>query len=278
MLRIFTKNLKQTIMKYFKCTILFAFLIFSCNDKINIKTNYFDLPDDNSVIFTNTLKTKNTNQLTNESFKVIKTYLSKNLLATYNPVSQGIVSNYFWFIYNALPDFIDENERHQGYYSNENKQSFKEKLIAYSIYRIDRSPENLQTIFDFVKPNLTDFISKEQYENLGINNEVNSLIESYNFITEIENYKTNLTEAYNHADTATGSLYINNDEYIFTPFNAAYGFDTYTLSEMISQHLQLDHYSNFYQSQQLSFWMRRNHEGNMETVYNILLEIKEIYK
>jgi hypothetical protein len=270
-------------MKFLKYAILFAFLIsifaFSCNEKnVNIKTNYFDLPSDNSVILKNTLKTDDDNQLTNESFEIIKDYLSKYLLVRNNPISWGIVSNYFYYIYNALPDFIDENERHQGYYANENKQNFEEKLIAYSIYRIDRSPENLQTIFVFIKPELTTYLSKSQFQNLDITSEIDGLIESYNFIAQIDNYKYNLTEAYNHADTATGSIYINNDEYIFEPFNSAYGFDTYTLSEMISQHLQLDRHSIFFSSTHLSFWMRRNHEGNMETVYKILTEVKEIYQ
>lgn len=266
-------------MKKFTTLILVFFLIFSfsCNNQYEkIKTNYFDLPPDNSVIFKETLKTDTNNKLTKESVEEIKKYISENLNSNNNPISRGIVSNYFWYVYNALPDFVNKNERHTGYYATENEQSFDEKLIAYSIYRIDRNSENIKFIFNIVKPKLKKILSTEEYVNLQVDQEVNSLIESYERIVKINNYKKLLNESYILVDTATGITYTNGDEDTFVQFNGAYGRSAYDIEQIISTHLGIG--ENLFGSNNLSFWMRRNHENNMETVYSILKQIKNIYK
>ncbi|MBN2891708.1 MAG: hypothetical protein JXL97_07565 [Bacteroidales bacterium] len=259
----------------FLLTISILFLACSAGF-INIKTNYFDLPDDKTETFNSLLKIKN-EQLTEESLEKMQNYIEKNVLADINPTGNGgVESNYFWYIYNALPDFVDEKERHQGYYAGQNEQSFEEKLIAYSIYRIDRSPENLQKIFELVKPNLKNIITEEKYQELELNYKINRVITSYNLIIEIEDYKNKLQEAYNHADTATGIFNNYGSGDVFEKFRGAYGFTAWNLDIMISQHLGVyDRNSGpiFYSS----FWMRRNHEGNMEKVYEILNEIQSIY-
>ncbi len=262
----------------FKTVFLFIILVvFSCNSEIpDIKTNYFDLPTEYQNDFDNALKAKKT-KLTDKSFEIIQNYVQDKLLTTSNPVSNGrIISNYFWYVYNALPEFVDKNERHQGYYKGQNEQSFEQRLIAYSIYRIDRSPENIQNIFDYIKPNLKNILSKQKYQEFGLETKILGLISSYEQIIAIENYKSKLTEAYNHADTATGIIYNYDGEEVFEKFNSPYGFTASDLNVIVSQHLNVyDRHSgpNIY----FPFWMRRNKEGNMETVYEILKEIQSIY-
>lgn len=267
-------TLKNTLFIF----VLFFLFAFSCNNihYENIKTNYFDLPSDNSVIFKEVIKTDENKKLTKESVKVIRNYLSENLLATNNPISSGIVSNYFWFIYNALPNFVDKTERHNGYYAGENKQSFEEKLKAYSIYRINRNSENIQLLFNIIKPQLKKILSTEEYKNLQVDQEVNSLIKSYEYIVKINNYKKLLNDSYNHVDTATGVFYIYENKKIFTKFSEAYGRSAYDIEHIISSHLGIR--EEIYGLNNLSFWMRRNHENNMEIVYSILKEINNIYK
>ena len=258
--------------------ISFFGILTSCNQKgVNIEANYTDLPESENEKIEEVLKTKNSS-FTQNTYNVLEEYAKEYLLASSNPVSSGIASNYFWYVYNALPSFVDEKERHNGYYKDENEQSAEERLIAYAIYRLDRSPENITKIFEMVKPKLSEFLPKQTYESLMIDNEVNARIHTYKRIVQIDNYKELLTEAYNHADTATGILYADGDEANFETFNGAYGLDVYSLSEIISQHFEMDRYDSYYGNTALSFWMRRNKEGNMETVYEILLEIQSMYK
>lgn len=262
--------------------IIIVAVLTSCNQKqlnqeqLEIKTNYSDLPETKVQKFEEVLESKG-ESLTTNSFDIMKDYAKKYLLASSNPTSRGILTNYFWYVYNALPEFVDENERHQGYYTGDNVQSEEERLIAYAIYKIDRSPENLIKVFEMIKPELKDIISEDLYYNLRINQELESRIRTYDILVEIDNYKASLTKAYMHVDTATGILHDYGDTLVFETFNNAYGLDVYTLTEIICQHLSIDRHDLLYGNSSLSFWMRRNHEGNMETVYDILNEIKTIY-
>jgi len=257
--------------------IIITVFLTSCNQKqLEIKTNYSELPETEEQKFEEVLKLKEKSFTTN-SFDVMKEYAKKYLLASSNPVSSGIVSNYFWYVYNALPEFVNENERHQGYYAGENDQAEEERLIAYSIYKIDRSPENLTKMFEMIKPELKDIVSENLYHSLKINQELEKRIRSYDILVEIDNYHELLTKAYMHADTATGVLYDYGDTLVFETFNNAYGLDVHNLTEIICQYLEIDRYDPLYGNNSLSFWMRRNNEGNMETVYNILNEIDSIY-
>lgn len=242
-----------------------------------IKTNYFDLPSEHKETFNKTLNIKN-NKLTESSIESFKAYINKNLLAESNPVSSGITSNYFWYVYNALPGFVAEDERHNGYYSEENALSFEEQLKAYGIYRIDRSSENLKTLFEFGKPIMKKFVNPEKYNSLGMSQKVNSLIKIYDILSETDDFKQRLTEAYNHADTATGVWLDYGEEPVFETYNAAYGLDAYALSEIICQYFEYDRYHPYYGHPDLSFWMRRVHENNTETVYELLQNIQSIYK
>jgi hypothetical protein len=249
----------------------------SCNQKqVEIKTDYSDLPKTEEQKFEEVLKVKE-KSFTKNSIDVIKEYAEEYLLASENPVSNGIVSNYFWYVYNALPEFVDKDERHQGYYTGENDQPEEERLIAYAIYNIDRSPKNLNKLFEMLKPELKNYVSNDLYHSLKINQEVEKRIRSYDILVKIENYRELLTEAYNHADTATGIMYDYGDTLVFETFNNAYGLDVQRLNEIICQYLEIDRYDNLYGNNSLSFWMRRNHEGNMETVYDILKEINSLY-
>lgn len=262
--------------------LLFLFLLvsfsFMCNNSdVQIKTNYYDLPVENAEQLKEHFDTDDLSFLDIKNLSVVKNYIENNVLGFNNPLYNSISTNYFWFIYNALPSFVSEKERHSGYYENENKQDLNEKLIAYSIYRIDRSPENIQKIFDLAKPKLKDIVSQSIYEKLNISVEVNSLLASYERIIRIENYKKHLTEAYSQVDTTTGK-YVDYGEGIkFRKYvNDAYGFTASDVNEIVEKHLGNHDIHNSYGSK-VSFWMRRNHEGNMETVYEILKEIKSIY-
>ena len=260
--------------------ILASVLLVMCSTSyIVFKTNFFDLPTEQVETLKKLLKTDKNNELTENSVKILQAYLEKTLLSSNNPNSQTISSNYFWFIYNALPDFVDENERHNGYYKGESKQSFEDKLLSYTIYRIDRSPENLNKMFEYIKPTLKTVVTPNTYSHFQIGAEVNGLIKSYDEIIKIENYKELLTNAYTEIDTITGTIESDGETEIFRPFkNSPYGRSAHLLSKIISKHLDIQRYAPLEDSMHLSFWMRRNKEGNMESVYSILKEINELYQ
>lgn len=242
--------------------------------KLNIKTNYFDLTDENASILKKIYNTKDLQTLTNENLPPMQNFILSKVFGNTNPNSITLTGNYFWYVYNALPEFVSEKERHSGYYAGEGKtHSQRDRLLAYSLYRIDRNAENIQQIFNTVKPVLKEIITPEIYSQLNLNIKIPSLIGSYEQIVKVDDYKTKLTQAYSQADTATGKFFDGK----FEPFHGAYGFTAFDLSEIISQKLEWDRYHEFYGNPDLSFWMRRNKEGNIETVYKILTEIEALY-
>ncbi len=258
---------------------LALFLVMCTNKPIDIKTNYYDLPEIHEETFHKHLEISKEHKLTEKSVKVVKDYLGRTVLDGKSPFGADITSNYFWFIYNALPKFVGEKERHNGYYKNECDLDFRDRLVAYAIYRVDRSPENIKKIFDYVQPFLAGLMPKKKYQQMNLDKKVNSLINCYDILSEVENYKGLLTEFYNKTYTSDGKMKVEGNPEVSKHYNdAAYGYSSYVLAEKISKHLDLSRHSALYGQPCLSFWMRRNHEGNIVIVYEILLKVKEIYK
>ena len=241
--------------------------------KVFIKTNYFDLPQTKVMELQNQLGCHSLQSLTQSCVSDLGQYLSEKLLGDNN-----LTSNYFWNIYNALPDFVDARERHSGYNKGAREYSYKEQLMAYAIYRIDRRPENIQAIFNIFKPLLPQIVTKETYYQTGMAQHVAQVLECYKLVTAQPNYSQLLQNAYNQADTTTGSFTWEGNSKRFQKFeHSAYGFTVYELNNIIAENLKLDAESSLRYNMWLSFWMRRNHEGNMSVVYDILKQIQQIY-
>jgi len=243
-----------------------------------IKTNYFDLPFGKIKELKAQLQTTDIELLPTQSATILGNYLSQKVLETPNPYGINMRSNYFWNIYNALPSFVSAKERHTGYNQGAREYSASEQLMAYAIYRIDRSPENLRRIFELFKPTLTALVSPSVYKELGIEAYVHQAIGSYKSISQTPNFEKLLQDAYSQVDTTTGSFSWEGNSQSFRKFeNSAYGFSVDEVNQIIASHLGLDRYNDMMYSPWLSFWMRRNHEGNMDEVLKILNEIDAIY-
>lgn len=244
-----------------------------------VSTNYFDLPAESEDDLRQILKTDDLTSLNEPGIDVMGDYLKRTVLAGNSQFGPFIGSNYFWYVYNALPDFVAEGERHKGYYRGQNDQPMQQKLLAYSIYRIDRRPENIEKIFQYVKPFLKGVISPEKYSRMGIDRKLRGLLDSYQMISEIEDYKKRLSDAYAKVDTMTGTIVSYDGHEEFRKFeNSAYGFSVYELNEFVMKELIPDVDRFHSMPEGLSFWMRRSHEGNIDEVHEILKEIEEIYK
>ncbi|MDX9846100.1 MAG: hypothetical protein RBT74_03875 [Tenuifilaceae bacterium] len=269
---------------FIPCALLFAALLAMAFTNATetlgkyIETNYFDLPFGQAKELKAQLQTTDIELLPTQSATLLGKYLSQKVLESPNPYGIDMRANYFWNIYNALPPFVSAKERHTGYNMGARDYSAHEQLMAYAIYRIGRSPENLRRIFELFKPTLTTLVSPSVYKELGIQTYVHQAIGSYNSISQTPNFKKLLQEAYNQVDTTTGSLSWEGDQQAFRKFeNSAYGFSVDEVNQIIARHLKLDRYNDLMYSPWLSFWMRRNHEGNMDEVLKILYELDEIY-
>lgn len=228
-------------------------------EKIEVKTNYFDITPEASKTVQSLFQSKDLKTLNESNLYPLQEFLLSQVFTTTQPGISILKNNYFFKVYNALPSFVDLKERHQGYYAGESNASEDKQLLAYSLYRMDRSAENIQQIFEVVKPVLQTIVSPKQYDYLGLTMTVATYLGTYDRIVEVEDYKTKLAKAYTQ---------IENSERIL---------DAYELSEIISNNLGWDRYASFYSNPELSFWMRRNHEGNMDTVHQILNEIEGLY-
>ena len=255
-------------------------------------TNYFDLPDEHKEMLKMLLQIDDTNIFGKKGIEIMKHFIDESVLANRddyepgnNPHRGDIESKYFWYVYNALPDFVNKQQRHRGYYEGSSKLPLTAKLLAYSIFRVDRSPENLKALFRYIKPRLKDWLKESTFNYYGLDGTINGLLSAYEIVNKTPNYKQQLNDCYAVLDTLQGRLEFDGKTEKYIPGTGAYGFDHYELDCYVSRHVTLDMTKSYddynYENevtQHISFWMRRCHEGNMEVVKNILQEVQLMYQ
>ncbi len=248
------------------------------NSPVSVATNYTELPAEQAKELQKVLKAKSVEHLPNKNLTLMKDYLVKKLLENPAPWGIDLRGNYFWNIYNALPSFVSARDRHTGYNISARDYTPEEQLMAYAIWRIDRRPDNIRKIYEFAKPTLKRIVPESAYSAWGIEAYVNDALQAYHQIADIPNFSKLLQNAYSQADTTTGSfMWEGNSQYFRSFENSAYGFSVDELNQIISGHLNIDKHNTLATSPWLSFWMRRNHEGNMLVVYEILNDINGLY-
>jgi len=261
------------------CLILAAFTM--CDkgkEKLTVKTDYYDLPSQSRKKLAFILKTEDLSALDSTSVPVLREFITKNLINGTSPFGRWITSKYFWHVYNALPDFVDKNERHSGYYRDERKKDHDERLLAYALYRIDRSPENIEKIYSIVKPVMKRILTPQQYSSIHADNYVAGLIGSYEFLHKRKDCRSGLSKFYDKYFTEKGAMKLNKNKDLLEISKSAYGVSAYDLSELLYKELGFDRNAPFYASPHVLFWMRRNHEGNMDAVYKILKDVQVNYR
>lgn len=229
-----------------------------------VSTNYYDLPESKANQLQDILNANSLQKLENKNLKPMQNYFMEKVLQGKTQFGSKIKINYFWYVYNALPDFVSSKERHTGYHSHQEPESEKDALLAYSIYRLDRSPENLKRLFKYSKILVNNVIPDDVLQR--IKPLIEKRIRSYEAMQKYKDYDSKLTEFYNKYFTPNGE--IKDPELI----DGAYGFPVYEMEQKLYQFL----FPNGLMGDppaHLSFWMRRNHEGNMDAVYEILKEL-----
>lgn len=258
-----------------------AFILIGCEPVQNadtkvVKTNYYDLPAAEEGAMKALLKTDDLSVLRVSNIKALRDTFNCRAFKG-NPLNKKMHTSYFWYIYNPLPDFVDSKERHHGYYMHQQKKySAQDRRVAYAIYRIDRSPSNLKRGYAFVKPIIRQVLPSAQFNYNNAGEILRGLLDSYDAITSVDGYTKKFDDFWDRYYTSSGAMRTDNPK-VKEEYDTAYGFSSSLLAEHLSAEFGFDRYNSMYGSLWLSFWMRRHHEGNMDVVHDILLDIAKMY-
>lgn len=144
-----------------------------------------------------------------------------------------------------------------------NSQNPRQQTTHFLIYQFDRSPENIQELFDAYETTLYQTMDKALYEQLQVGLVIEDLLFSYDYLKE-----NDYQQIFNYLDTHPRKRHF-------------YWYDnpkpsTKEVEEgYLTSPSKKDH---VYKVQwRYSFWYRRYLEGNMEVVHQILLKVKEHY-
>lgn len=245
----------------------------------NVKTNYFDLPSDEQERASEILGSAELQTIAVNDISFFKDYLEKEFVLNdgfehdeFDDNGNRPVLQYFNDVYLPLPDFVSKKERHDGYYADmANKLSDEKRLSSYLIYRIDRSSDNIFAIWYLFKDEFFQVIDNETYVRLEFDQTVKDLLQSFDHIEKFDDSKERLNEAYQSVDSL-------NHRKLDPGYDAgAYGTsigEQYTFLMPLMKDDKSDYKRQLWA---YSFWMRRNHEGNVEVVSNILKEINDHY-
>lgn len=238
-----------------------------------IKTNYFDISGSFKkqaleLLYVTSLDSLSINK---GETSELERYLREALIDKYDfdgtafgENAGSLITEYFEGIYVSLPDFIVAPERHDGYYSQRNEiKSSKEKLLAYLVYRIDRSPENIRKIWEHKKHFFYGHILPQG----GTRKVIQDLDQSYRYLMTVKNYTSKLDSAYQSIDS------LNQQKQYPEYKPGAYGISSYDVFEFLEPITKGDTTEYNRKEWAYSFWMRRQHEGNFKEVASILEEI-----
>ncbi len=246
-----------------------------------IMVNYEDLSEEKMDEYRQKGYLSQGKYLSEEYFDKLKEYIVSSLIDT-TPLKTYIdyghlKQRYFFFVYNNLPEFVDKKERHTGYYVEANGlEDNDSKFLAYGIYRIDRSPQNIRKTFEFFKPHLTEYVNKELYSKLAIGRSIHSLLDTYAYLQKLERSGAKMDSIYAKVDSVA-------QHYDYAA-PSAYGHSLDSDYGIYDKYLQVEKYdlanpdSAYNSLWAFSFWVRRHHEKNEEEVYKILKEIREIFE
>lgn len=188
-----------------------------------------------------------------------------------DPMGSSPAWQYLSSIVAQVPDFVDIGP-HTDYvqYSDEQFRTTAQSARAFLMTRVDRSPENIQRLYD----TFGDFI-KYQLSTRDVSEQVNGYIETYDHIISKPNAhmlcRDVLTrirrwdqEHANADGVIDGGFILAEQRDIFEPL-----VDEQTVRE--AEQYDLRRLSRY------SFWLRRFDEGNEKVVYNILKDISLTY-
>lgn len=173
---------------------------------------------------------------------------------------RNIQQRYFASIYNALPEAF--KNRHLGYYSAEqDNYEREERLLAAAIYCTDRSEANIERWWEHFGNNWTELVLKGYFTSFDTT--ANQLLNAYEHLIAQDAIERKMQDVYAAIDSMDQQK-DNNLPGAVKYVGALEDHRTFLKDLMPPQ--QEDHLWAY------SFWMRRFHEENHKSVYNILKE------
>jgi uncharacterized protein len=236
--------------------------------KKNRATNYWD------KLVKNQQATVPKAELINQFLNVIVT--DKVFRGVSVQEGSDVRSKYLYDIYlhrrKQIPRAYQYNPNYTDYYDNNRHATETERGLALDIFNISRRPEDLQNLFISYKSLLVATLPPSTYKKY-FQRYVQGLIDVYRHIVMQENYRSvfddlekNISILTKQMQDRAGSPYPGSlNPYTTTMFKNLYKDEVVSFKD-VDQQLWLH-----------SFWLRRYMEGNMDVVYGILTEIKDIY-
>ena len=236
--------------------------------KKNRATNYWD------KLVKNQQATVPKAELINQFLNVIVT--DKVFRGVSVQEGSDVRSKYHYDIYlhrrKQIPRAYQYNPNYTDYYDNNRHATETDRGLALDIFNISRRPEDLQNLFISYKSLLVATLPPSKYKKY-FQRYVQGLIDVYGHIVMQENYRSvfddlekNISILTKQMQDRAGSPYpLSLNPYTTTMFKNLYK-DEVVSFKYVDQQLWLH-----------SFWLRRYMEGNMDVVYGILTEIKDIY-
>lgn len=172
----------------------------------------------------------------------------------------ALKNSYFNSIVVPLPNFIPRLYSHDGFYTLEDEGDvlLKKQLVSFLIHRINRNSHVISWLWKSWKEAIFDNLSTEQYVNSDYCKTTEALIETWEYISNKENFEKHLSSFFDSVSNSNG----------------------YEWYSVIPDELQAWHNDDLGVSEDwaISFWMRRFKEKNHNVVISILKEIDENYK
>jgi hypothetical protein len=174
---------------------------------------------------------------------------------------QDIRTRYTGTITKRLPIFLPNYSRFSHPYTEDKElramHNSDKQLFSYLFHRIDRNPLIVKWLWAAWKETIFSNISTKTYFRKSFYDYTEALIKTYDTITNRDNYKEALEQAYYNLATIKCEGYIED----CIPESIRYYEDGWRIDWIWAP----------------GFWARRFHEGNQEVVYNILKEISAHY-
>lgn len=199
----------------------------------------------------------------------VSKYMESMLLPD-EEVGAGARGNYFNKGMLSLPEFVKLPARSIAY--SWGMDGGLEKIDAYLLYRMDRSPENISYLYSTFKPLIFGIL--ESGRMLEVHYNANLLVKAYDHIVSIPNHKDKIKKisqeiAQWDREHTGGDGYIQNDGYILADQKDIY-------QPILNEDLIADAGNDIEVVWFHSFWVRRFGEGNEKVVYDILKELSQM--
>lgn len=172
--------------------------------------------------------------------------------------------NAFHHLYRTRPAWMPRADRSLGYYADAEVDP-AHAALAVLVARADRGPESVELLWGFLAPHLDTLLPKSAWDEAGLGQTVRDLIAAHDFMMGGDG-EAELEALYAKCRALESDTALGNDVYGRSEaFHAI--FAAYDRPEIAAPSAWF-----------VSFWARRQHEGNREVVRRMLQELLAKYE